>query len=266
MGALPLSAVYHEGVTFSSFSSTLGPPAPLLVRRFPRGQRKSILRRFGQRLALLFSSAVLPREVKMLVIATAAALLVLSTTAQAARKYNYGGRDSYEPYEHRVYGIDPYESHYAEEYYREPHHDSYGGDAYSEGPSYTYEPTKYMKSTYRHKYAKRSAREGQQSSLLTAREAQEFPSCIGKCHRWGPGETVPDPTATPPVTGDPGSFVPCSDTSPAAGGRHYCYVSELCKDARRSILDNTKLWSTEACCGDIPAPCPGPDFFGVRGP
>merc|ERR1712117_886193 len=55
-------------------------------------------------------------------------------------------------------------------------------------------------------------------------------------------------------------------TSLAAGGRHYCYVSELCKDARRSILDNTKLWSTEACCGDIPAPCPGPDFFGVRGP
>merc|ERR1712027_151879 len=76
-------------------------------------------------------SAVLPCEVKMLVIATAA-LLVLSTTAVAASKYNYGGRDSYE---HRVYGreykrFDPYESHYAEEDYR--YDEGYGGHAYSE--------------------------------------------------------------------------------------------------------------------------------------
>jgi len=259
MGALPLSAVYHEGVTFSSFSSTLGPPAPLLVRRFPRGQRKSILRRFGQRLALLFSSAVLPREVKMLVIATAAALLVLSTTAQAARKYNYGGRDSYEPYEHRVYGIDPYESHYAEEYYREPHHDSYGGDAYSEGPN--------TKSTYRHK---RSVREGQQSNILTEREAQQFgfPTCIGQCLRntVTPNPTDPNapPTVTPPVGPTGETHVPCRDKSLATGDQHYCYVETLCKDAKRSVINKEFLYSTEACCGDTPAPCPGPNFG--RGP
>merc|ERR1719208_301885 len=131
-------------------------------------------------MSVLSSSAVLPCEVKMLVITTAA-LLVLSTTAVADSKYNYGGRDSYE---HRVYGrvykrFDPYESHYAEEDYREPHHDSYDGDAYSEEP--------YTKSTYKYK---RSVREGQQSNLLTAREAQEFPSCIGLCTTFGPNEDL----------------------------------------------------------------------------
>merc|ERR1712154_258077 len=63
----------------------LSPQTPLLVRRLPRGPRKS---------------AVLSREVKMLAFATAA-LLVLATTAQAATEYNYGGRSSYE---HGVYG------------------------------------------------------------------------------------------------------------------------------------------------------------------
>jgi len=125
------------------------------------------------------SSAVLfPREVKMFAIATAA-LIVLATTAEAATKYNYGGRGSYKPsYEHRVYGSEykkydhgheayamrdyshepSYKGHYDDQYYshepsyeshyREPHHDSYdegyGGDVYSENS---------MKSrqTYRHK-------------------------------------------------------------------------------------------------------------------
>jgi len=125
------------------------------------------------------------------------ALIVLATNAQAATKYNYGGRDSYEPsHEHRGYGreyksFDPYESHYAEDYYREPHHDSYGGDAYSEEPTYT-EP--YTKSTYRHK---RSAREGQQSNLLTPREAQGFPSCIGLCLKNTVTANDDDPDAPP---------------------------------------------------------------------
>jgi len=198
----------------------------------------------------------------MLVIATAA-LLVLATTAQAATKYNYGGRDSYE---HGVYGreykrFDPYESHYAEDY-REPHHDSYGGDAYSEEPSYTYKPT------YRHKYAKRSVREGQQSNLFTDREAQQFPTCIGQCLRntVTPNPTDPNapPTVTPPVGPTGETHVPCRDKSLATGDQHYCYVETLCKDAKRSVINKEFLYSTEACCGDTPAPCPGPNFG--RGP
>merc|ERR1712224_1125288 len=61
----------------------------LLVRRLPRGQRKSVV---------LSSSAVLLREVKMFAIAT---LLVSSVTAQAA-KYDYGS------YESAYYGGDAY--------------------------------------------------------------------------------------------------------------------------------------------------------------
>merc|ERR1712156_868670 len=195
----------------------------------------------------------LPREVKMFAITTVtAALLVLATTAQAATKYNYGGRDSYAPsYKHRVYGreykrFDPYESHYAEEDYR-PHHDSYdegyGGHAYSEEPTYTYEPI------YRQERSAKGGREGQQSLLFTPREAQQFPSCIGKCITKGPTDV---------------DQVPCSAANLATGGRPFCYVSELCKDARRSVINKDSLWSTEACCGDTPAPCPGPDFG--RGP
>merc|ERR1719322_1627755 len=87
----------------------------------------------------------------MLVIA-AAALLVLSSTAEAASKYNYGGRDSYEP---------SYKRRYAGQAYREPHHDSYdedhyGRDAYSEEPTYTYELQ--SRPSYRHK---RAVRQGQ---------------------------------------------------------------------------------------------------------
>jgi len=192
----------------------------------------------------------------MLVITTAA-LLVLSTTAEADSKYNYGGRDSYQ---HRVYGreykrFDPYESHYAEEDYREPHHDSYdegyGGHAYSEGSSY--EPYTKSRPTYRHK---RSAdgREGQQL-LFTAREAQQFESCIGKCTTFGPNDPAPAPGGN-----TVGTHVPCKEKNLATGDRHFCYVSELCKDARRSAININSLWSTEACCGNTPAPCPGPNF------
>merc|ERR1712027_103075 len=181
-------------------------------------------------------SAVLPCEVKMLVIATAA-LLVLSTTAVAASKYNYGGRDSYE---HRVYGreykrFDPYDSY----------DEGYGGHAYSEVSSY--EPYTKSRPTYRHK---RSADgwEGQQL-LFTAREAQQFPSCIGLCTTKGPTDV--DPART---------HVPCSTANLATGSRPFCYVSALCQDARRSVINKESLWSTQACCGDTPAPCPGPDF------
>jgi len=147
---------------------------------------------------LLVRRAVLSREVKMLAIATAA-LIVLSATAQAATKYNYGHRGSYEPsYEHRVYGREykydngheayktndySYERHYddqdykpsykrryAGQAYREPHHgsydeDHYGRDAYSEEP--IYDPRK-SRPTYKqshelqsYRLKKRSAREGQ---------------------------------------------------------------------------------------------------------
>merc|ERR1712117_424281 len=94
---------------------------------------------------------------------------------------------------------------------------------------------------------KRSVREGLQSNLLlTAREAQDSASCIGKCTTFGPGETHPvDDNGVPLRNPDPGRHTPCSETSLAAGGRHYCYVSEVCKDARRSRLDRRKLWSTE---------------------
>merc|ERR1712117_879658 len=94
------------------------------------------------------SSAVLfPREVKMFAIATAA-LIVLATTAEAATKYNYGGRGSYKPsYEHRVYGSEYKKYDHGHEAYamRDYSHDKgYGGDVYSENS---------MKSrqTYRHK-------------------------------------------------------------------------------------------------------------------
>ena len=49
----------------------------------PRGQRKSVLHGPGPRSALLSSSAVLYREVNMLIVATAA-LLVLAANAEAA--------------------------------------------------------------------------------------------------------------------------------------------------------------------------------------
>merc|ERR1719245_2325968 len=102
-----------------------------LVHRLPRGQRKSILRRFDHRSVLLSSSAVLYREVKMFAIATAA-LLVFSVSAQAA-KYDYGS----------------YEGAY------------YGRDAYSAEPSYTtkYRPT--YKQSHEERY-RRDLREGQQ--------------------------------------------------------------------------------------------------------
>jgi len=239
----------------------------------------------------------------MFAIATAA-LIVLATTAQAATKYNYGGRDSYEPYEHRVYGreykrSDPYESHYVEGDYRESRHDSYGGDAYSEEPIYNYEQsTKYRpmykqfhEPQYRHKRSAEDDREGQQvcmrvcetnknedcvvecrkegqgpsgkkeqgpsgkmeqgpsgmeeqrqglsgNNIFTSREAQQFPSCIGKCIDQGP--TGPQPA--------------CRDRSAAEGGRHFCYVSELCKDVKRSAISPQFLWSVDACCG-LNNPC-----------
>jgi len=74
--------------------------------------------------------------------------------------------------------------------------------------------------------------------LLTEREGQQFPSCIGKCA----------------TTGPTGPHRPCADTSAAAGGRNFCYVErgEICKDVRRSILSPEFLWSTDACCGTMP--------------
>merc|ERR1719245_35902 len=205
-----------------------------LVHSLPRGQRKSILRRFDQRLVLLSSSAVLYREVNMLVIATAA-LLVFSVSAQAA-KYDYGR------------------------------------DAYSEEQSYTYKPTmtKYRptyKQSHEYRY-RRDVREEQQSgecvrvcdgdascvqnpemcscelvcsrigqsNLFTDREAQQFPSCIGKCIDQGPT----------------GSQPACRDTSAAAGGRNFCYVSGFCKDVKRSVISPEHLWSVDACCGTTP--------------
>merc|ERR1712117_709377 len=230
MGALTWSAVSHEVVAILSSSSTLNSPVSLLVHRLPRGQRKSILRRFDPRLVLLSSSAVLYREVKMFTIATAA-LLVFAVSAQAA-KYDYGS----------------YESAY------------YGRDAYSEEPSYTYETRPTYKQSHELRY-RRDVREGQQveclrvikttclkkpeecsgelvcttrqGNLFTDREAQQFPSCIGKCIDQGP-------TGTQPA---------CRDTSAAAGGRHFCYVSDFCKDVKRSVISPEHLWSVDACCG-----------------
>merc|ERR1712117_379014 len=240
MGALTWSAVSYEVVTSLSSSSTLISPVSLLVRRLPRGHHKSILRRFDPRSVLLSSSAVLYREVKMFAIATAA-LLVFAVSAQAT-KYDYGS----------------YESAY------------YGRDAYSEEPSYTYKQTTMYRPTYKQSHElryRRDVREGQQageclrvctsdciatdpegcscefvcgrigtSNLFTDREAQQFPSCIGLCTDEGPG----------------GSQPACRDRSAAAGNRHFCYVSELCKDVKRSTISPEHLWSVEACCGNTP--------------
>merc|ERR1712241_773331 len=97
----------------------------LLVRRPPRGQRKSAL------LAPLYLIDALPREVIMLAIATAA-LIVLATTAEAAfMKYDHGGR---EIYKHEDY--DSYE-HKRGDDYPEPSHKSYYADQYhGHKPSY----------------------------------------------------------------------------------------------------------------------------------
>merc|ERR1712117_531595 len=238
MGALTWSAVSYEVVTSLSSSSTLISPVSLLVRRLPRGHHKSILRRFDPRLVVLFSSAVLYREVKMFAIATAA-LLVFAVSAQAA-KYDYGS----------------YESAY------------YGRDAYSAEPRYTYKQTTMYRPTYKQSHElryRRDVREGQKSgecirvctpdcidseecsceivcsrnemsNLFTDREAQEFPSCRGMCIDQGP--TGPQPA--------------CRDTSAAAGGRNFCYVSEFCKDVKRSIISPEHLWSVDACCGKTP--------------
>merc|ERR1712027_276504 len=218
----------YEVVRSLSSSSILSPPVSLLVHRLPRGQRKSILRRFVPRLVLLSSSAVLYREVKMFAIATAA-LLVFSVSAQAA-KYDYGR------------------------------------DAYSEEPSYIYKPRSTYKQSYEYRY-RRDVREEQQGECLrfcdstciengisseecsceivctkrqgnifTDREAQQFPSCTGKCIDQGP--TGPQPA--------------CRDTSAAAGGRHFCYVSEFCKDVKRSTISPEFKWSVDACCGNTP--------------
>merc|ERR1712117_962644 len=99
-------------VNASQSSSTIGPPVPLLVRRSPRGQRKSVL-----------SSSAVSHENNMLL--AIAVLLVLSVSAQAA-KY-----DHYEP------SYNNYEP-------------SYSRDVHYEEPSYTYEPRstyRYKRST-----------------------------------------------------------------------------------------------------------------------
>merc|ERR1712117_645136 len=232
MGALHSSVVPLKVVRSLSSSSSLNPPvSPRPPSSSSRGQRKSILLRFDPRL-VLSSSAVLYREVKMFAIATAA-LLVFSVSAQAA-KYDYGR------------------------------------DAYSEEPSYTYKQTTMYRPTYKqsHEYRyRREVREGQQGdcmrvcdttciengipsencsceivctkrqgNLFTEREAQQFPSCTGLCIDQGP--TGPQPA--------------CRDTSAAAGGRNFCYVSGLCKDVKRSVISPEHLWSVEACCGNTP--------------
>merc|ERR1712223_229205 len=92
------------GTTFAAAVTSLGPPASLLVRRplsssavlHVVNASPSSADRPGTRSALLSSSAVLSREVKMLVIATAA-LLALSATAEAATiKYNHESRDTHD--------------------------------------------------------------------------------------------------------------------------------------------------------------------------
>merc|ERR1712223_777450 len=92
------------GTTFAAAVTSLGPPASLLVRRplsssavlHVVNASPSSADRPGTRSALLSSSAVLLREVKMLVIATAA-LLALSATAEAATiKYNHESRDTHD--------------------------------------------------------------------------------------------------------------------------------------------------------------------------
>jgi len=214
------------------------------------------------------SSAALPREVKMFAIATAA-LIVLSTTAEAATKYNYGGRGSYKPsYEHIVYGSDngheaykmsdyshepsyaSYESHYADqEYsydrrhdYREHDEEDYGGDAYSEEPTYTHEP----RSAYRHKRQasvqdEGGAREPQEMGgelFRSDRERLSMGSCKGGCTNEGPGGR---------------HHRPCRTRASNARNRHFCYIGRLiCADARQSALDPNINFSTEACCGNRP--------------
>merc|ERR1712117_299072 len=96
-------------------------------------------------------SAVLPREVKMLAIATAA-LIVLATTASSEPSYTrrvYGSE--YKKYDggHEGYKMSDYRHH-------DSYDEGYGGDAYSEKPTYTYEP----RSAYRHKRQVQDDREG----------------------------------------------------------------------------------------------------------
>merc|ERR1712154_173631 len=193
----------------------LSPQTPLLVRRLPRGPRKS---------------AVLSREVKMLAFATAA-LLVLATTAQAATEYNYGGRSSYE---HGVYGS---------EY--KPH-----------------EP----RSAY--KRYKRSAVEGLSVECKSALAGLSV-ECIEVCPPLKEEDCDIYCCDTAALPGEPGACplaldldkidrlnlgFPCRDRSAAAGGKNFCYVSGLCKDARRSALHPDFMWSTDACCGNRPCP------------
>merc|ERR1712154_134816 len=116
--------------------------------------------------SLLCSSAVLPREVKMLATATAA-LIVLATTAEGAFiKYDYGGRESYKH--------EDYDS------YEHKRGDYYGGIAYSEEPTYTYEP---RKSSPAKRY-KRSVQEemGVREDQDMAREAQSCVYCSECAH------------------------------------------------------------------------------------
>jgi len=220
-----------------------------------------------------------------------AALLVLATTAQAASKYNYGGRGSYAPsYKMSAYSHEPsYESHYAEDDYREPDHDSYGGDAYSEEPSYTYglstksrpayKQSHEPRSAYRHKRSAQDGREGLQSCIrvcITLSDNCEIicePGQIAAAEAAAAaagqevevvdreplltereGLQFPSCIGKCATTGPTGPHRPCADTSAAAGGRNFCYVErgEICRDVRRSILSPEFLWSTDACCGTMP--------------
>jgi len=169
--------------------------------------------------SLLSSSVVLPREVKMLAIVTAA-LLVLAANAEAAFvKYDYGGRESYkhedyDSYEHKRgddYPEPSHKSHYADQYYghmpsyeiqdysHRPHHDSYdedhyGRDAYSVVPSYSHESSSPSYKQYEPRsYRKRSVTEeagvteSQAMEETMARDALQSrcPECreCAKCRR-----------------------------------------------------------------------------------
>jgi len=186
-----------------------------------------------------------------------AALLALATTAQAATKYNYGGRGFYE---HRVYGSgheaykrdhEPsYESYYAEDDYWEPDHYSYGGDAYSEEPRKsrpTYEPQSGRMHKQSHVYKRSTRGELQRCPKICNTEGEgceifcNIPSCTGLCT-----------TKAPPSLG---THVPCSTNSRAAGNRPFCYVSGPCRGAFKSIVNSNFFWSADAC-EDSEAPTP----------
>merc|ERR1712117_895371 len=175
--------------------------------------------------SLLSSSVVLPREVKMLAIATAA-LLVLAANAEAAFvKYDYGGRESYKHEDSDSY---------------KPSYEHKRGDDYvklADERSATI-------AALERRLTDLEAVLSQEEAGVTESQAMEETMDLVDSLRDGQARKCKCTSKGPN-----GHHKPCHRKGSNTHNKYFCYVKHKCRGSKPSKHHHGFHWATHTCCG-----------------